>query len=309
MGMDMGGSFFYILAGVFNMGVAPISQTSIPRPLYHYTIPFYAVLSMVLYLLATRLVQPARRWRIRLKELLVGIGSLLMLVGAIAGVYFATASRYEWATNPQGMLMPTEAPVMAFPGPSAAIQKEVGTVQAEPLTATPTPSPASNPEGGMIPAPQPVDEKAQAEIYAAVARQFYTVDHTFGNNPPNWKGLYLISITNDGVGDPNSEKGDPVAVPDSVRTEINAQIKDLPAKIMWVESREQAGIDANTGQVDGGSAAIITFGNIHVQKDGSIQVPASLYFGNLGAAGKTYVLNKVDGVWKITGTTGVEWIS
>jgi len=29
----------------------------------------------------------------------------------------------------------------------------------------------------------------------------------------------------------------------------------------------------------------------------------------LAAGGKTYILEKKDGVWIVTGTTGVEWIS
>ena len=67
------GGVFYALSGLFNMGVSPISQTSIPRPLYHYTIPFYTLLSLILYMLSTRLVQPTRRWRMRWKELLAGV--------------------------------------------------------------------------------------------------------------------------------------------------------------------------------------------------------------------------------------------
>ena len=76
-------SFFYILSGLFNMGVSPMSQTSIPRPLYHYTIPFYGVLSIILYMLATRLVQPARRWRMRRRDVLVGLGTLLLVASGI----------------------------------------------------------------------------------------------------------------------------------------------------------------------------------------------------------------------------------
>jgi hypothetical protein len=51
---------------------------------------------------------------------------------------------------------------------------------------------------------QTMDEAAQADIYAAVIRQLYTVDHTFGqNDAPNWSKLYVLSTTKDGIGDPN----------------------------------------------------------------------------------------------------------
>jgi hypothetical protein len=79
--------------------------------------------------------------------------------------------------------------------------------------------------------------------------------------------------------------------------------------MQWIDQHDQANLDPNTGQVDEGTGVIFTFGNIHPQADGTVHVPASLYFANLGAAGKTYVLTKIDGVWTVTGTTGVEWMS
>lgn len=58
-----------------------------------------------------------------------------------------------------------------------------------------------------------------------------------------------------------------------------------------------------------GGGAIITLGNIHPQEDGSAQAAGSIYVANLGAGGTTYVLEKTDGVWEITGRTGVSWMS
>ncbi len=73
--------------------------------------------------------------------------------------------------------------------------------------------------------------------------------------------------------------------------------------------RDQAPTDAKNGTIANGKGAIITFGNVHLQKDGSVQVSASLYFASLGGTGKTYILTKVNGVWTVTGSTGVQWIS
>ena len=58
-----------------------------------------------------------------------------------------------------------------------------------------------------------------------------------------------------------------------------------------------------------GGGAIITLGNIHLQEDGPALVSAQLYFAMLGATGKTYTLEKVDGSWQISGDTGVQWMS
>jgi hypothetical protein len=71
MGSNSGRELFFVLGGMFNMGIAPLSQVGIPRPLYHYSLPLYVMLSVILYMLTTRLIQPAHRWQFRRKELLV----------------------------------------------------------------------------------------------------------------------------------------------------------------------------------------------------------------------------------------------
>ncbi|NLF14883.1 MAG: hypothetical protein GX597_24090, partial [Anaerolineaceae bacterium] len=77
--------------------------------------------------------------------------------------------------------------------------------------------------------------------------------------------------------------------------------------VTWVESRDQVPMD-DKDTVEGGGA-IFTLGNPHFQTDGTVHVSASLYFANLGAGGRTYILQEVDGEWRIIGTTGVEWMS
>jgi len=52
------GSFYWI------WGTNEIGFTSIPRPLYHYSLAIYGAITIVLYLITTRLVLPTRRWRI-----------------------------------------------------------------------------------------------------------------------------------------------------------------------------------------------------------------------------------------------------
>ena len=66
-------------------------------------------------------------------------------------------------------------------------------------------------------------------------------------------------------------------------------------------------LDPDTDAVlDGG--AVFTVGNVHVGED-HVLVSASLYFASLGAGGRTYVLERVEGRWQVTGDTGVQWIS
>lgn len=76
------------------------SQTSIPRPIYHYGVAAYGAISILFFFLGSRFVSPVRRWQISKKErlaLLIVIFSYIIVVG---GAYAATAGRYERAVNP-----------------------------------------------------------------------------------------------------------------------------------------------------------------------------------------------------------------
>jgi len=151
-----------------------------------------------------------------------------------------------------------------------------------------------------------IGENDEAAIYAAVARQLYTVDHTFGDHPPNWPIVYLLRATDDRAGDwratPKSRQ-----LSESVQKDIVATLDDLPAEFVWIDDRSEV-IDESIMAVKGGGA-LVTLGNTYLQKDGSVEVPASIYFASLGAGGTTYVVKQVGGVWQITGRTGVSWMS
>lgn len=150
-----------------------------------------------------------------------------------------------------------------------------------------------------------LSEDDQAAIYAAVVRQLYTVDHTCGE-PPNFPVVYLERTTYDGIGDPDIPQVESRVLPESVQTVVVDALADLPAEFLWVDGHHTVPMDASSTVVGGG--AIFTLGNIHIQEDNSVLVPASLYLATEGAGGRTYVLEKVDGVWQVTGDTGVQWI-
>jgi hypothetical protein len=155
----------------------------------------------------------------------------------------------------------------------------------------------------------PFDADNTSEIYAAIARRYYTIDHTFGDKSPNWEGLYLVARTDDSVGDPDTQRAKPVDLPNEIISGVAQRLNDLPTKLMWVDKRESVQTNPENGTLDNGQSAMIVFGNIHKQNDGTVHVPASLYFSSLGATGKTYILSNENGYWEIIGTTGVEWIS
>jgi hypothetical protein len=150
-------------------------------------------------------------------------------------------------------------------------------------------------------------ELDEVAIYAAVIRRIYLEDDTFGGTlqPPT---LYLVRTTDDGVGDPEEERSAPNRLPEGVQREIAEALDGLPTEIVWVDHRDRVPQDQTRGIVANGGA-IITVGNLHPQQDGSVHVSGSIYVGMLAAGGQTYVVERVNGVWEVTGTTGVQWIS
>lgn len=150
-------------------------------------------------------------------------------------------------------------------------------------------------------------ETEEAEIYTAVIEQIYTQDDTFGGTF-HASDMYILANTDDRVGDPDSEQSDSQTIAPTVQTEITLALAHLPAQIVWVDEVTAVSIDTSTGAVTN-NGVIITLGNIHTQRNGQVLVSGSIYIASLAAGGQTYILEKVNGVWQISGTTGVQWIS
>ncbi len=148
----------------------------------------------------------------------------------------------------------------------------------------------------------------EAAIYAAVIRQLATEDDTFGGNL-NPSTLYIIRNTDDSAGNPvEGQKSDTSMITDTLQSEISTMLTDLSAEIIWIDTFEDAEFEESGFEVKRGGA-IITLGNIYAQEDGSVQVAGSIYIANLAAGGSTYILEKVDGAWKIAGRVGPVWMS
>jgi hypothetical protein len=147
----------------------------------------------------------------------------------------------------------------------------------------------------------------EVAVYSAVIRRIYTQDDTFGGtlNPPT---VYLVSTTDDGVGDPDIEQAEPQAISQTVQAGIVEALADLPAEFIWIEDAAAVPVEADTGAV-AGDGVIVSLGNIHQQDDGSALVSGSIFIAMLAAGGQTYIVEQVDGAWQITGTTGVQWMS
>ena len=152
-----------------------------------------------------------------------------------------------------------------------------------------------------------LSETDEVEIYTAVIEQIYTQDDTYGGTfkAPD---VYILTKTDDSVGDPDIEQMESQMLSTAVQTEVARALAHLPAQIIWVANKTAVPMDTTTGAV-ANNGVVITLGNIHSQRNGTALASSSIYIASLAAGGQTYTLEKVDGVWQISGTTGARWIS
>jgi len=136
---------FWMLGGAFGWisGDSAISFTSIPRPLYHYSLPFYLTLTLVLYLISARLVRPARGWQLEWAEVVVAIVLIFGLLGSLSVGFAATTNRYE---NINIVVPPTATPARLESTPTINPVQE-----ATPVPGESAPSDYPSPKGQNLP--------------------------------------------------------------------------------------------------------------------------------------------------------------
>jgi ABC-2 type transport system permease protein len=285
-GMNFGG-------GISTLGGQTISQTSIPRPIYHYSLPLFAGVALVLYLLSTRLVRTNRRWRLNWKEAVIALVLLATFGGATAVAFTTTADRYE---NVSIFRAATPQPVLF--GQGVAVERVVEVQPAVPIAEPPTPTPLP------APTPTPFDALTNGEIYAAVIRQIYLSDY-FGGNPPESPVLYILNQTDDSTGDPQEGISDSQLIPPDLQEAITASLWDLSAEVHWVDSRQD--VPAEKGGHLAAGEVIMVLGNLHMQGGGKGTVSASISERDVGGTERTYRIEYIDGTWQVTGDTGFIW--
>jgi ABC-2 type transport system permease protein len=313
VGTSGAGGLFWFLGGDFWRLSAPvISQTSIPRPLYHYSLPLFGAITLVLYMVSTRLVQPTRRWRISRRDGLVAFGLLAGYAGLVVLAFLLTTGRYEQnfgtvqafpeparvQVESRVMVAPSipgpveePPPAVANPGPDESTQV-ARVLTPTPLTPPPTPTPS------LLIATQ--DATA---IYAAVVQEVLDRQGLPDGDSTENPVVFLLRQTDDTVGDPQAPVMESKELSADVQTAVTDILDDLPYKVRWVDAREQV-LDKDQ-QVAGGKG-LITLGNVHMQGDGTALVSASFYNSPFSVSGRTYSLEQSQGVWQVTGTTNVE---
>jgi hypothetical protein len=170
-------------------------------------------------------------------------------------------------------------------------------------TQAPRPSVASEtPQGGSE--DQAIDRSMA--IYSAVIRRLVTKDHTFGQGESPFGHVYVVDGVVPKAGRVNqsftAEPEEPFS--DDLKRGIREELLDLPP-IVFVPDRESALGGAGSVLNDG---VIITLGPI--QPSGNrVKVENNLWCGGLCGQWLTYVVERQDDRWRITGTVGPYAIS
>ena len=250
----------------------------IPRPLYHYSLPIYGLITIVFYLLSVRLVQPVSRWRLRWKEVLVALLMILALLGAAVLAFGLTAHRYgtlglsSWPT-PTPAPMPVEEMAVA----PAVVRLEPEFEKAAlaiPTEALPEVSPL-------------LTDQERTAIYALVVHDLFARGQPLADWP-DLDQIYLLPQTQDSMADPKAPQSQPHPLPPSIQKALVSALDDLPANLVWDRPEDE-------------SAPFLILGNIHVQEDGSALISASLRLGELGTLSRFYTFKQEAGEWLIAG--------
>ena len=267
-----------------NMDIIWGAGRGIPRPIYHYTLPFYGGMILVLYLLTTRLVLPTRRWHLKLKEVLFSLVLLTLYSAIVAAAFQLTATRYEEASSPP--------PVKGGGGGGGG----GGIFLSGPMPAFPPTPPAE--DAITIQNRLLKSEDELGSTYAAAALQLYRGAFPSGE----LEVLYLVETNDDALGD--ITQGLPLqGLPtDAVVSQLKKDASDA-LEIFWIKSPADAPNDPKTGILEKNNA-VIQFGNPMILDDSSILLSVEIRFTNAQGNGldeliKTFTLQQVNGEWKV----------
>ncbi len=141
----------------------------------------------------------------------------------------------------------------------------------------------------------------QARIYAAVIKRLY---QDFGDGQRGPQTVYIMKSTDDSGGVPQVE-ANTMVLPELLQQAVISELTDTKRIYVWVSQASEIPID----DVFAGGSCQVILGNIHLQKDNSVQVTASLYYGGTGGGGTTFIVEMINDTWTVTGTTGSIWMS
>ncbi|MBE0642408.1 MAG: ABC transporter permease [Bacteroidales bacterium] len=193
-----------------------IGISSIPRPLYHYSLPLYGFLSIVFYFIALRLVPPTKKWRQPRKDILIFLAAILILLALTTAGFYATTGRYEQATFDGSNQAFFAGPFIEKPFSQVVVAEEVRPAILEDNTVESSSLNLDN----------------QISLYAAAITDF--VETFSSDRNLTVEQLILVST----ISETEQERSYSFALPEPMQLAIAAEISDLSPNITWVQSTE-----------------------------------------------------------------------
>lgn len=179
-----------------------------------------------------------------------------------------------------------------------------GCEQTPPKEPTSTPDPRTR-TTTRAPAPSDFSENDQVAIYTAVIVEACNLR----GGPQGAKSktpIYLVGETNDSSAEPGTEPAS-VPIPDSVRKGISERLAELATNVTWVDDGKQVPHDSRGGVKDFG--IIVGVGNIKARGRDTVHVGYGTFMAPLAGRGQVLILTRDGGAWRVTGDTGIGWIS
>jgi hypothetical protein len=170
----------------------------------------------------------------------------------------------------------------------------------------------SHPTPGATDSGEPAVKSSNrsAAIYTAVVRQLVTKDHTFGGADPGFKVVYVLDGVVVDAADPSKRPSahDPKEpfshdVKDGLR--FLSTLAELPP-VEFVAERDSVVTGTRSGSSPGhvkNGGVLISLGPIKGDAN-RVEVANSLWINGLAGQWLTYVVERGDGGWAVTGISG-----
>ena len=259
-----------------SLGGDAISFTSIPRPLYHFSLPLYGMISIILYALSTRLVMPTRRWKISRKDILVFLAAIFLLCAIITAGFFLTTDRYEQGVNPFGNDF--TQPIVPIREP--AVAQAIAVEPAVEISKKPFPG-----ENSEI----TIDDQAGLYTLAIMdAFQEFENEHQLGATSINLVTTILDTVEGESYS---------FSLPTPLQLAISANLGSLSPEIKWINNFEE--IINNPENLSKPTGYVISMGDLKLNDDETINVYVTFHLDGVEESRSEYTLVFQDNEWKI----------
>jgi hypothetical protein len=253
-----------------------ITLSHIPRPLYHYSLPFYGMITIVFYFISSRLVIPTKKWVLSRKDILTFISAILILVGLTFTAYYITTDSYEQAVfdNPGAAFLPE--PVFEEQIMRVEVAREV-----QPAIPVDVPD-----VQGLISIEQEISFHTTALI------DFVETFSSERSQP--LERLFLVST----IVDTEEDQSYTFLLPEPIQLAITDELSSLSENITWVDSTEA--VFDNTEMDVGPGDYVIIIGDLDWLDDENFTLALTLNIQS--AVERTIVYSFAmsdDGIWEI----------